>query len=103
MIGLRRTASMASMLAIQASCQAAKFQKCHVLQIVVKRGDIGRTPDIASQICDSPNSCAAHNSWADGCKSHRHRLLHAIHAIAQIHSVFARTFHVKQRRAPNPA
>jgi hypothetical protein len=103
MIGLRRTASMASALAIQASCQAAKFQKRHILQIVEKRDGTRRTPDVASQICDSPNSCATHNSWADGCRSRRHLLLRAIYAIAQIHSAFSRALRVKQRRAPNPA
>jgi hypothetical protein len=48
MIGLRRTASMASELAIQSSCQAAKFQKDHILQTVEKRGDSERQPEAAS-------------------------------------------------------
>jgi hypothetical protein len=103
MIGLRRTASMASALAIQASCQAAKFQKYHILQIVEKRDGTGRTFDVASQICDSPNSCAAHNSWADDCKSLRHLFLRAIDATAQMRSVFPRALRGKQRRAPNAA
>jgi hypothetical protein len=103
MIGLRRTASMASGLAIQASCQAAEFQKCHTLQIVEKAtaSAADRTPHrkfairptlVRRTIVGQTIANRVATLW-----------LHAIYAIAQIHSVLLRACRVKQRRAPNPA